>query len=93
MVLVPKIGGFSMGRQRSEWRVPIFASTLEPVRILCLFWLYASDSSKKKTLDPSNKTPMKIYTCYDNLPAQQWYYTNDKRIALEGQGRKYLGRK
>ena len=29
---------------------------------------------------------MKIYTCYDNLQAQQWYYTNDKRIALEGQG-------
>ena len=21
---------------------------------------------------------MKIYTCYDNLAAQQWYYTNDK---------------
>ena len=30
---------------------------------------------------------MKIYTCYNNLPAQQRYYTNDKHIALEGQGR------
>ena len=29
---------------------------------------------------------MKIYTYYDNLPAQQWYYTNDKRIALEVHG-------
>ena len=43
-----------------------------------------------KTIDPSNNTPMKIYTCYDNLPAQQWYYTNDKRIALEGQGKTLL---
>ena len=40
----------------------------------------------KKPLDSSNKTPMKIYTYYDNLPAQQRYYTNDKRIALEGHG-------
>jgi len=23
---------------------------------------------------------MKIFTCYDNLAAQQWYYTNDKRF-------------
>ena len=30
---------------------------------------------------------MKIYTCYDNLPVQQWYYTNDKRIALQRQCR------
>ena len=45
---------------------------------------------KKKPLDPSNDTPMKIYTCYDNLPAQQWYYTNDKRIVLGEQGRKIL---
>ena len=29
---------------------------------------------------------MKIWTCYDNLPAQQWYYTDDNRIALENQG-------
>ena len=42
---------------------------------------------KKKPLDSSNKTLMKIYTYYDNLPVQQWYYTNDKCIALQGQGR------
>ena len=29
---------------------------------------------------------MKIWTCYDNLPAQEWYYTDDNRIALENQG-------
>ena len=27
---------------------------------------------------------MKIWQCYDGLAAQQWYYTNDQRIALEG---------
>ena len=29
---------------------------------------------------------MKIWTCYDNLKAQKWFYTNDNRIALENQG-------
>lgn len=29
---------------------------------------------------------MKIWQCYDNLPAQAWYFTNDGRVALEGQG-------
>jgi hypothetical protein len=30
---------------------------------------------------------MKIWQCYNNLPAQKWYYTDDNRIALEGQGK------
>lgn len=96
-VLALKIGGFLMGRQRSDWRALIFALTLEPVRRLHPFWLVLLRiqlMAKKKILDPSNKTPMKIYTCYDNLPAQQWFYTNDKRIALEGQGKnEYLSRR
>ena len=29
---------------------------------------------------------MKIWMCYDNLPAQQWFFTDDNRIALENQG-------
>jgi hypothetical protein len=29
---------------------------------------------------------VKIWECV-NVPAQQWYYTDDDRIALEGQGR------
>ncbi|KAJ3507120.1 hypothetical protein NLJ89_g6487 [Agrocybe chaxingu] len=35
---------------------------------------------------PGNGVGLKIWQCYDNLPAQQWYYTDDNRIALEGQG-------
>lgn len=35
---------------------------------------------------PGNAIGMKIWQCYDNLPAQQWYYTDDDRIALEGKG-------
>jgi len=35
---------------------------------------------------PANGVPLKIWQCYDNLPAQQWYYTGDNRIALENQG-------
>ncbi|KAF8992602.1 carbohydrate-binding module family 13 protein [Cyathus striatus] len=29
---------------------------------------------------------MKIWQCFDNLPAQQWFYTSDNHIALENQG-------
>ncbi|KAG6846985.1 hypothetical protein H0H93_010743 [Arthromyces matolae] len=36
--------------------------------------------------DPANGVGMKIWTCYDGLPAQTWYYTDDKRIALQGKG-------
>ncbi|RDB19628.1 Extracellular exo-alpha-L-arabinofuranosidase [Hypsizygus marmoreus] len=35
---------------------------------------------------PGNGIGMKIWKCYDNLPAQQWYYTDDNRIALAGKG-------
>ncbi|KAF5314653.1 hypothetical protein D9611_007087 [Ephemerocybe angulata] len=35
---------------------------------------------------PTNGTQMKLWQCYDNLPAQAWYYTGDNRIALENQG-------
>jgi hypothetical protein len=29
---------------------------------------------------------MKIWECFDGLAAQQWFYTDDNRIALENQG-------
>ncbi|KAF9473924.1 G-X-X-X-Q-X-W domain-containing protein [Pholiota conissans] len=35
---------------------------------------------------PANGVGLKIWQCYDNLPAQQWYYTLDNRIALEAKG-------
>ncbi|KAL0952119.1 hypothetical protein HGRIS_008748 [Hohenbuehelia grisea] len=35
---------------------------------------------------PGNGVGMKIWQCYDNLPAQQWYLTDDNRIALQNQG-------
>ncbi|KXN92874.1 hypothetical protein AN958_07083 [Leucoagaricus sp. SymC.cos] len=35
---------------------------------------------------PGNGTPMKIWECFDNLPAQQWFLTVDDRIALFNQG-------
>ncbi|KAL0961332.1 hypothetical protein HGRIS_006289 [Hohenbuehelia grisea] len=35
---------------------------------------------------PKSGVGMKIWTCYDNLPAQAWYYTDDKRIAVTGKG-------
>jgi hypothetical protein len=38
-------------------------------------------------LVPANNVPLKIWKCFDNLPAQAWFYTADKRIALTGKGR------
>ncbi|KAF4573626.1 Ricin B lectin domain-containing protein [Pleurotus pulmonarius] len=35
---------------------------------------------------PGNGVGMKIWQCFDNLPAQQWFLTDDSRIALEDQG-------
>ncbi|KAF8147701.1 G-X-X-X-Q-X-W domain-containing protein [Crassisporium funariophilum] len=35
---------------------------------------------------PTSGTGMKIWTCYDNLPAQQWNYTPDNRILLTNRG-------
>ncbi|KAG6890522.1 hypothetical protein C0995_007722 [Termitomyces sp. Mi166 len=36
--------------------------------------------------NPASGVGMKIWTCYDDLPAQTWYYTDDQRIALFNQG-------
>ncbi|KAJ3552595.1 hypothetical protein NM688_g4074 [Phlebia brevispora] len=35
---------------------------------------------------PGNGVGMKIWQCYPDLPAQEWYYTDDNRIALFNQG-------
>ncbi|KAG9222082.1 hypothetical protein CCMSSC00406_0009307 [Pleurotus cornucopiae] len=35
---------------------------------------------------PANGVGMKIWQCFDNLPAQEWFLTNDDRIALQNQG-------
>jgi hypothetical protein len=41
------------------------------------------------SVDPANGVQLKIWECYNNLPAQQWVYTDDDRIALENQGMSY----
>ena len=41
-------------------------------------------------IDPESGIGMKIWQCFDNLPAQAWYYTNDNRIAVTGQGPLFL---
>ncbi|TFK23371.1 carbohydrate-binding module family 13 protein, partial [Coprinopsis marcescibilis] len=35
---------------------------------------------------PGDGTKMKIWQCYDNVPAQSWFYTDDKRISLTNRG-------
>ncbi|KAH6912142.1 G-X-X-X-Q-X-W domain-containing protein [Coprinopsis sp. MPI-PUGE-AT-0042] len=36
--------------------------------------------------NPGNGTSLKIWECFDNLAAQQWQFTDDRRLALEGTG-------
>ncbi|KAF4604505.1 hypothetical protein EYR40_003279 [Pleurotus pulmonarius] len=36
--------------------------------------------------NPENGMGMKLFECFDNLPAQQWFLTDNNRIALENQG-------
>lgn len=36
--------------------------------------------------NPANGVGMKIWQCFDNLPAQDWFYTADDRVALTNQG-------
>lgn len=36
---------------------------------------------------PGNGVGLKIWQCYAGLAAQQWYLTDDNRIALENQGK------
>ncbi|KAF7796196.1 hypothetical protein EIP86_007370 [Pleurotus ostreatoroseus] len=35
---------------------------------------------------PGNGVQMKIWQCFDGLAAQEWFYTDDNRIALTNQG-------
>ncbi|KAF8966640.1 G-X-X-X-Q-X-W domain-containing protein [Flammula alnicola] len=59
-------------------------------------WFYVRGSTKVQLagtnfcLDagssPANGVGLKLWQCYSGLAAQQWYYTDDNRIALEGQG-------
>ncbi|KAJ8514796.1 hypothetical protein ONZ45_g7693 [Pleurotus djamor] len=36
--------------------------------------------------DPADGVQMKIWQCYQNLPAQTWYYTDDNRLAVKDKG-------
>lgn len=35
---------------------------------------------------PGNGVRLKVWTCYAGLAAQTWWYTDDNRVALQGQG-------
>ncbi|KAF9487639.1 hypothetical protein BDN71DRAFT_1545022 [Pleurotus eryngii] len=37
--------------------------------------------------EPASGVALKIWTCYDNLPAQNWWFTNDNRIAVYNKGK------
>ncbi len=84
--------GFSRGALRKSKSLGrTFVSMPGHVSTLCLVFGVYHPLSHTHTLimvleAPRSGVGMKIWQCYDNLPAQQWYYMGDNRIALEGKG-------
>ena len=37
-------------------------------------------------IGPTSGVGLKIWQCFDNLQAQEWFYTDDQRISLNGTG-------
>jgi hypothetical protein len=80
--LPPNNGSYIAEVPRSRWQEWTSVSTLVQVSPTSLNIRLISETH----LDPANGVGLKIWQCFDNLPAQQWFYTDDNRIALEGQG-------
>lgn len=71
--------------RRFRSQEPTTASTLVQVRILSIY--LDRPCEHDRWADPASGVSMKIWQCYDNLPAQAWYYTGDNRIAVTGTGK------
>ena len=67
---------------RCDSRGPTSVLTLVPVSVPLLGKRY---NTTDEFLDPADGIQLKIWQCYDNLPAQQWYY-DENRIELDNQG-------
>ncbi|GLB36890.1 hypothetical protein LshimejAT787_0311770 [Lyophyllum shimeji] len=67
---------FSTGTRKSGSRERHTAWTRAVVRFL----------SGSLFLPPASGVRMKIWTCYDNLAAHSWYYTDDNRSSLNNAG-------
>jgi hypothetical protein len=61
-------------------------------RIIIIFWLFRllMHLNIPLRIDPTSGVGMKIWQCFDGLPAQAWYYTNDNRIALTDRGSSFI---
>jgi len=66
---------FCLDAGSSEWRAQHYARDL----LIKMF-------SPLRPIAPANGVGMKIWQCFDNLPAQDWFYTADNRVALTGTG-------
>ena len=82
-VLVLRIGSSPAVVPRFSLPGPTTASTLVPVSVLRVRLCVKCDT-RSFFSDPANGIGMKIWQCFDGLAAQQWYYTPDQRIALDG---------
>ena len=78
----PNNGSYDTEIQRSYWQGQTSVSTLAQVSPTPEYSIHISE----RPLGPANGVGIKIWTCFPNLPAQAWVYTDDNRIALKNQG-------
>lgn len=77
-------GSFRTDQPKFDSPIPTSAWTLVPVSATVS--IHLNVRLLTHCLAAGDGVQMKIWQCYDNLPAQAWYFTGDNRIALENQG-------
>ncbi|KAJ2915767.1 hypothetical protein MD484_g4622, partial [Candolleomyces efflorescens] len=82
---VQMIGNSKEEAPKSEWRNRISAWTPATVGVISSVSFFPGRFTILCVAPFKDGTKVKIWECF-NIPAQQWYYTDDDRIALEGQG-------
>lgn len=88
MGLPLRTGTSSVEAPKSEWQVLSAISVwMQAIVRIIIAILFSMTQRFKSTLAPfKDGRKVIIWECV-NVPAQQWYYTQDDRIALEGQGK------
>ena len=61
-------------------------SALTPARTVSIWFFRILPHAILTSCTVGNRVGTKLWQCYDGLAQQTWYYTDDNRIAVEGQG-------
>jgi hypothetical protein len=79
-------GSSPRGTQRFVWQEQISAWMLGQVHHIILSFFLRGGRLATCSTGPANSIGMKIWQCYNNLPAQAWHYSNNDKLSLNGNG-------